>query len=72
MPITRKPPGWEGLLERLRRALEEDLFALHFQPIVSLSDRRVVRHEALLRLADERDGRLVAPGSSCRRPSATG
>ncbi len=35
---------------------------LHFQPIVALSDRSVSHHEALLRLADEPDGRLVAPG----------
>jgi EAL domain-containing protein (putative c-di-GMP-specific phosphodiesterase class I) len=49
-------------LERLRRALAEDLFVLHFQPIVSLRDGRVSHHEALLRLADEPAGRLVAPG----------
>jgi EAL domain-containing protein (putative c-di-GMP-specific phosphodiesterase class I) len=48
-------------LERLRRALAEDLFVLHFQPIVSLSDGRVAHHEALVRLADEPDGSLVAP-----------
>ena len=50
-------------LERLRRALVEDLFVLHYQPIVSLRDGRVSHYEALVRLADERDGRLVAPGS---------
>jgi EAL domain-containing protein (putative c-di-GMP-specific phosphodiesterase class I) len=49
-------------LERLRRALREDLFVLHYQPIVSLHDGRVSHHEALLRLADEPNGRLVAPG----------
>src|SRR5208282_2375906 len=49
-------------LERLRRALDGRLFVLHFQPIVALSDRRVSHHEALLRLADEPDGSLVAPG----------
>jgi len=62
MRITRNPGGWEATLARLRRALEDDLFVLHFQPIVSLSDSTVVRHEALLRLADGDDGRLVAPG----------
>ena len=36
---------------------------LHYQPIVSLADGRVSHYEALVRLADERDGRLVAPGS---------
>jgi EAL domain-containing protein (putative c-di-GMP-specific phosphodiesterase class I) len=49
-------------LERLRRALEGELFVLHFQPIVRLSDRSVSHHEALVRLADEADGSLVAPG----------
>lgn len=49
-------------LERLRRALDAGLFVLHFQPIVRLSDRTVSHHEALVRLADEADGSLVAPG----------
>jgi len=49
-------------LERLRRALADDLFVLHYQPILSLKDGRVSHHEALVRLADEPDGRLVAPG----------
>jgi EAL domain-containing protein (putative c-di-GMP-specific phosphodiesterase class I) len=50
-------------LPRLRRALERGLFTLHFQPIVSLRDESVSHHEALVRLADEGGGRLVAPGS---------
>jgi EAL domain-containing protein (putative c-di-GMP-specific phosphodiesterase class I) len=49
-------------LQRLRSALAEDSFVLHFQPIVSLGDGRVSHYEALLRLADEADGRLIAPG----------
>jgi EAL domain-containing protein (putative c-di-GMP-specific phosphodiesterase class I) len=53
-------------LERLRRAVAEDLFELHYQPIVPLRDRRrnapASHYEALVRLADEPDGRLVAPG----------
>jgi EAL domain-containing protein (putative c-di-GMP-specific phosphodiesterase class I) len=50
-------------LQRLRRALENDLFVLHYQPIVSLHDGGVSHYEALVRLADEPHGRLVGPGS---------
>jgi EAL domain-containing protein (putative c-di-GMP-specific phosphodiesterase class I) len=50
-------------LQRLRRALENDLFVLHYQPIVSLLDGGVSHYEALVRLADEPRGRLVGPGS---------
>ena len=49
-------------IARLRRALRGDLFVLHFQPIVGVADRRVSHYEALLRLADEPDGSLIAPG----------
>jgi EAL domain-containing protein (putative c-di-GMP-specific phosphodiesterase class I) len=49
-------------LARLRRALDEQLFVLHYQPIVSLHDGSVSHYEALVRLADEPDGKLVAPG----------
>jgi EAL domain-containing protein (putative c-di-GMP-specific phosphodiesterase class I) len=49
-------------LARLRRALEEGLFVLHYQPIMSLEDRSVSHYEALVRLADEPGGGLVAPG----------
>jgi len=48
-------------LERLRRALAADLFAVHYQPIASLKDGRVSHYEALVRLADESDGSLLAP-----------
>jgi EAL domain-containing protein (putative c-di-GMP-specific phosphodiesterase class I) len=65
--VARGPCSPAGLhrrpwLERLRRALAEDLFVLHYQPIVSLRDGQVFHYEALLRLADEPGGRLVAPG----------
>jgi len=48
-------------LARLRRALAAQEFVLHYQPIVSLQDGSVSHYEALVRLADEPNGRLVAP-----------
>lgn len=48
-------------LERLRRALHEDLFVLHYQPIISLKNGTVSHYEALIRLVDEFDGCLAAP-----------
>jgi EAL domain-containing protein (putative c-di-GMP-specific phosphodiesterase class I) len=50
-------------LARLRRALAEQSFVLHYQPIVSLADGRVSHHEALVRLADEPDGSVIGPAS---------
>jgi EAL domain-containing protein (putative c-di-GMP-specific phosphodiesterase class I) len=49
-------------LARLRRALQEQSFVLHYQPIVSLRDGTVSHYEALVRLADDPGGQLVAPG----------
>lgn len=49
-------------LARLRCALKEQLFVLHYQPIMSLRDGSVSHYEALVRLADEPGGGLVAPG----------
>jgi EAL domain-containing protein (putative c-di-GMP-specific phosphodiesterase class I) len=52
------PRPWLG---RLRRALSEGLFVLHYQPIISLENGTVCHHEALLRLADGLDEDLVPP-----------
>lgn len=44
----------------LRRAVEDDLLKIHYQPIMSLSRRKVVGVEALLRLSDD-EGKLISP-----------
>jgi diguanylate cyclase (GGDEF)-like protein/PAS domain S-box-containing protein len=46
---------------RLRRAVEEEDWVLHYQPVVDLSDRRVVSAEALIRWREANVG-LVPPG----------
>ena len=48
---------WE---QRIRNALENDKFVLHFQPIFRLTGRAVVHYEVLLRMIDE-DGSLIPP-----------
>jgi EAL domain-containing protein (putative c-di-GMP-specific phosphodiesterase class I) len=48
-------------LVRLRRALREQRFVLHYQPIVSLRDGRISHHEALVRMTQEAGGPLLAP-----------
>ncbi len=48
--LAREDAVW---LARVRHALAEDLFVLHYQPIVALANGRVAHHEALLRLADD-------------------
>ncbi|GAB6090442.1 two-component system response regulator [Spirochaeta dissipatitropha] len=45
---------------RITRALEEDLFILYEQPIVCLKDRKILKHEILLRL-QERDDEIISP-----------
>lgn len=49
-----------AMLDQLRRAVDEGEFVLHYQPILSLKDGRVVGAEALLRWNHPSDG-LVPP-----------
>jgi predicted signal transduction protein with EAL and GGDEF domain len=49
-----------GMLDQLHRAVDEDEFVLHYQPILSLKDGRVVGAEALLRWNHPSDG-LIPP-----------
>lgn len=48
--------------ETLRRAIAEDLIRVHYQPIVDLSDGRIVGIEALARIQAD-DGSLVHPAT---------
>ena len=46
--------------DRIRRALQHDLFVIHYQPIVDLADRSNCSYEALIRMADE-TGEPIGP-----------
>lgn len=48
--------------ERLARALEQDLFELHFQGVYKAKSRELAHLEALIRLRDDENGELVPPG----------
>lgn len=48
--------------ERVRRALEQDMFELHCQPILDLPSGEIAQYELLLRMRDE-DGDLILPGA---------
>jgi PAS domain S-box-containing protein len=48
-------------LHRVERALAEDRFVLHAQPIIDLASGKTVQHELLLRMR-EADGTLIYPG----------
>ncbi|MGA9032984.1 MAG: EAL domain-containing protein [Sulfuricaulis sp.] len=53
--------GWAG---RIRQAIERDEFTLFYQPIVQVSDRTTMHHEALLRLRSGQKGdELIGPGA---------
>ncbi|HEX3885439.1 MAG TPA: EAL domain-containing protein [Stellaceae bacterium] len=51
-----------ALLDQLRRALDEGEFVLHYQPILRLTDGKVVGAEALIRWNHPQDG-LVPPAA---------
>jgi len=48
---------WE---DKIHRALADDRFILHYQPIFNLKTNEVIHYEALLRLQDQ-DGSLIYP-----------
>jgi diguanylate cyclase (GGDEF)-like protein len=72
-----RPPLHNQVLEKLRTeqdlflALDREELVLHYQPIVRLSDRRVIAHEALVRWRHPERG-MVPPGSFISLAEETG
>ncbi len=60
--MTEAVAGRLGLENRLRRALEQEEFVLHYQPKVNLASGRLTGAEALIRWNDPRSGQ-VPPAS---------
>jgi diguanylate cyclase (GGDEF)-like protein/PAS domain S-box-containing protein len=52
-----------GEANRLRRALRDDRFVLHCQPVWDLAAGRVVQHELLIRMRGDAPGQLVPPAT---------
>ena len=59
-------------LDRIRAAVENDYFRIHFQPIVDLASGRVCHYEALLRLEDQETGKLLSPATFLYIPERFG
>jgi diguanylate cyclase (GGDEF)-like protein/PAS domain S-box-containing protein len=53
--------GRQHAERRLREALEQDLLVLEYQPIVDFVGGRIVGAEALIRMRDLEEGRLLGP-----------
>jgi diguanylate cyclase (GGDEF)-like protein/PAS domain S-box-containing protein len=62
--VSAKAPQSTGLAwtDRIKTALEGDLFVVHSQPIVDLAGGPGERHELLIRMAGE-DDELIPPGA---------
>lgn len=52
----------QAWIARLRNALDNDGFALHYQPVINLQGDNAAVYDVLLRL-DGGDGELIAPGT---------
>ena len=64
-PSDPRPPQSRqaGEASRLRRALAEERFVLHCQPVWNLAERRVEMYELLIRMRDETGDRLISPNA---------
>ncbi|MGD8276379.1 MAG: EAL domain-containing protein [Gemmatimonadota bacterium] len=71
-PMAVRPPRDELVLEeRLRRALRNEEFELHYQPVYRMSDRSVCGVEALARWR-QADGRVLGAGDFISLAEHTG
>lgn len=59
---TSKFAATNRLVAQVNRAVKEDKFVLHLQPVVQVDNGEIVYHEALLRLQGE-EGVLISPGA---------
>lgn len=48
-------------INKMKQALKEDRFVLHYQPIVDLNNGKILHYEALVRLLNE-ENQLLSPG----------
>ena len=58
--VRERHEEYLALEKRLKQAMEEDGFELHFQPLVHLQDGSLYGFEALVRMRDGEDG-LISP-----------
>jgi len=60
-----------SLINKMRRAIEENQFYLYYQPIKNLHDNKIQKAEALIRWIDN-DGKLISPAEFIPLAEETG
>jgi diguanylate cyclase (GGDEF)-like protein/PAS domain S-box-containing protein len=70
--MTRRVEQRLDMEARLRRALTQNEFILHYQPLISVVNSRCKGVEALVRWNDPVEGRLISPGKFIPLAEETG
>ncbi len=69
--ILKNMNEWHSMTNKIKNAIENDLFVVHYQPIYSLDDNQFTHAEALVRMRDS-SGEILYPNSFISLSEKTG